>query len=97
MTLSPFAEAEVSLFDGDFDRALASILRTKCDFASGGPGNTGEIGDIFRIPSKLWLAQRGRRLDRHVPGGLLAPHNKKSAGQKKERDKLPLSFFLLGW
>jgi hypothetical protein len=41
---------EPRLFDGDFDRALASILRTKCSFASGDPGNTGEIGDIYRIP-----------------------------------------------
>jgi len=45
------------MFDGDFDRALASILRTKCSFAAGDPGNTGEIGDIYRIPPKLWLVR----------------------------------------
>ena len=55
--LRPFVEAEVAPFGGDFDRALASILRTKCSFASGDPGNTGEIGDIYRIPPKLWLVR----------------------------------------
>ena len=55
--LKPFVEAEAALFDGNFDRALASILRTKCSFASGDPGNTGEIGDIYRIPPKLWLVR----------------------------------------
>jgi hypothetical protein len=52
-----FVEAEAALFDGNFDRALASILRTKCSFASGDPGNTGEIGDIYSIPPKLWLVR----------------------------------------
>jgi hypothetical protein len=52
-----FVEAEAPLFDGDFDQALASILRAKCSFASGDPGNTGEIGDIYRIPPKLWLVR----------------------------------------
>jgi len=37
-TLEPFVEAEASLFNGDLSRALASILRTKCSFATGGPG-----------------------------------------------------------
>ena len=55
--LLPFAEAEATLFDGDLDRALALILRTKCTFASGDPGNTGEIGDIHRIPPNLWLVR----------------------------------------
>ena len=55
--LRPFVEVEAALFDGDFDRALASILRTKCSFASGDPGNTGEIGDIHRIPPNLWLVR----------------------------------------
>ena len=55
--LRPFVEAEAALFNGDFDRALASILRTKCSFASGDPGNTAEIGDIYRIPPKLWLVR----------------------------------------
>jgi len=52
-----FVEAEAALFDGDLDRALASILRTKCSFASGDPSNTGEIGDIHRIPPNLWLVR----------------------------------------
>jgi len=55
--LTPFVEAEVPLFDGDLNQALASILRTKCSFAQGDPGNTGEIGDIYRIPPKLWLVR----------------------------------------
>jgi hypothetical protein len=55
--LKPFVEVEAALFDGDFDRALASILKTKCTFASGDPGNTVEIGDIYRIPPKLWLVR----------------------------------------
>jgi hypothetical protein len=55
--LQPFVEAETPLFDGDFNRALASILRTKCSFATGDPGNTGEIGDIYRIPPNLWLVR----------------------------------------
>jgi hypothetical protein len=55
--LRPFVEAEAPLFDGDFDQALASILRAKCSFASGDPGNTGEIGDIYLTPPKLWLVR----------------------------------------
>jgi hypothetical protein len=55
--LRPFVEAGAELFDGDFDRALASILRAKCSLASGDSGNTGEIGDIYRIPPKLWLVR----------------------------------------
>jgi|SRR5882672_1316966 len=53
----PFVEAEATVFDNNFDRALASILRTKCSLASGDPGNTGEIGDIYQIPPKLWLVR----------------------------------------
>jgi hypothetical protein len=42
--------------------------------AAGAPGNTGEIGDIHRIPPNLWLVRNEvGGLDRHVPGGLLAP------------------------
>jgi hypothetical protein len=55
--LKPFADAEAPRFDGDFGKALASILRTKCRFAEGSPDNTGEIGDIWRIPPKLWLVR----------------------------------------
>jgi hypothetical protein len=32
-------------------------LRTKCAFAQGDPDNTGEIGDIYRIPPNLWLVR----------------------------------------
>jgi hypothetical protein len=55
--LAPFVEPEASLFNGDLSRALASILKTKCTFAQGDPGNTGEIGDIHRIPPNLWLVR----------------------------------------
>jgi len=55
--LAPCAEAEASLFNGDVNRALASILETKCTWAQGDPGNTGEIGDVYTIPPKLWLVR----------------------------------------
>jgi len=57
--LKPFAEAESKLLEGDFDKALGSILRTKCQFAQGSEGNTGEIGDIYKIPPNLWLVRNG--------------------------------------
>jgi len=34
---------------------LGSILRTKLLLAQKDPGNSGEVGDIFTIPPKLWL------------------------------------------
>lgn len=34
-----------------------SILKTRCAFAQGDPGNTGEIGDIYSLPPKLWLVR----------------------------------------
>ncbi len=55
--LEPFVEAQASRFNGDVSRALASILRTKCSFSEGSPDNTGEIGDICRIPPNLWLVR----------------------------------------
>ena len=55
--LKPFVEAELPLFDGDFGKALASILQTKCQLAQDSPDNTGEIGDIWRIPPNLWLVR----------------------------------------
>lgn len=51
--LLPFIQAEAA----EFDRCLASILRTKCYFAQGDLDDTGEIGDIYRIPSNLWLVR----------------------------------------
>jgi hypothetical protein len=65
--LAPFVEAEASLFNEDLSRALASILVTKCSFAQGDPGNSGEIGDIYRIPPNLWLV-------RNEVGGWTAMH-----------------------
>ena len=55
--LKPFVETEEPLFGGDFGKALASILETKCQFAQSSEGNTGEIGDIWRIPPDLWLVR----------------------------------------
>ena len=55
--LHPAVESAASGFDGGLGLAFASILRTKCSFAQGDPGNTGEIGDIYRIPPKLWLVR----------------------------------------
>ena len=55
--LKPFVEAESPLFDGNFGKALASILRTKCQLAQSSPDNTGEVGDIWRIPPNLWLVK----------------------------------------
>jgi len=55
--LKPFAEDDVALHADDFSEALASILRTKCQLAKGDPGNTGEIGDIYTLPPKLWLVR----------------------------------------
>jgi hypothetical protein len=55
--LEPFVETEASLFQGNVSQALASILRTKCRFAQGDPGNTGKIGDIYTIPPNLWLVR----------------------------------------
>ena len=54
--LKPFAEPEPGLNE-DFGRAFSSILRTKCQFAESDPGNTGEIGDIYKLPPKLWLVR----------------------------------------
>ena len=77
--LRPFVEAEAALFNGDFDRALASILRTKCSFASGDPGNIGEIGDIYRIPPKLWLV-------RNEVGGWTAMYPEDYLGAQKQQE-----------
>ncbi len=55
--LEPFVEGEAPAHDGSFGRSLASILATKCRFAKGSPDNTGEVGDIYRIPSNLWLVR----------------------------------------
>jgi len=55
--LTPFVDAEAPAFDGNFSRALASILTTKCRFAQSSPDNTSEVGDIVRIPPNLWLVR----------------------------------------
>jgi hypothetical protein len=54
--LLPFIE-ESPLFNGDVNRAIASMFEAKCRFASGDPGNTGEMGDIHCIPPNLWLVR----------------------------------------
>jgi hypothetical protein len=55
--LKPFVESIASGLDDDFGRGLASILRTKCELAQGDPGNTGEIGDIYKLPPNLCLVR----------------------------------------
>ena len=88
--LTPFVEAEATLFNGDLYRSLASILRTKCSFASGDPGNTGEVGDIYRIPPSC--GSSGTR----STAGLPCTRRTTRSKTKREREKVPLSFFLLG-
>ena len=54
--LKPFFESEWE--DAEkFGLELASTLQTKCTFAEGDPGNTGEIGDIYKLPPNLWLVR----------------------------------------
>jgi hypothetical protein len=55
--LKPFFDSDAEGDAKEFGIALASTLRTKCSFATGDPGNSGEIGDIYRIPPKLWLVR----------------------------------------
>lgn len=55
--LEPYVEAHAGGDAQEFGRSLASILATKCRFAKGSPDNTGEVGDIYRIPSNLWLVR----------------------------------------
>src|SRR5437588_11470118 len=55
--LQPALHLADSAFLEEISQALASILRTKCAFAQGDPGNTGEIGDIYTIPPNLWLVR----------------------------------------
>jgi hypothetical protein len=55
--LRPFAESCVPDCDGDFGKSLASILQAKVSFAQGDPGNTGNIGDIYKLPPNLWLVR----------------------------------------
>jgi hypothetical protein len=80
--LRPFVEAEAPLFDGDFDRALASILRTKCSLASGDPGqHRRDRGYLPDSSEAVARPQRGWRLDCHVPGGLLGPQKQQESGK----------------
>ena len=55
--LEPYVEAHAGGDAQEFGRSLASILATKCRFAQGSLDNTGEVGDIYRIPSNLWLVR----------------------------------------
>jgi hypothetical protein len=51
--LKPFLDADAEGDAKEFGLALGSILRTKCGFATGEPGNSDEVGDIYRIPHLL--------------------------------------------
>ena len=55
--LKPFLDTDTESDAKEFGFALGSTLRTKCSFATGDPGNSGEIGDIYRIPPNLWLVR----------------------------------------
>ncbi len=55
--LKPFLESDAGGDAKEFGLAPASTLRTKGAFAKGDPGNSGEIGDINTIPSKLRLVR----------------------------------------
>ena len=52
--LAPYME-ESSPYGPDAGTKLSSILHTKCQFARPSEGNTGEVGDIWRLPPDLWL------------------------------------------
>ena len=55
--LKPFLDLDPESDAKQLGQALGSMLLTKCTLASGDPGNTGEIGDICRIPPNLWLVR----------------------------------------
>ena len=56
--LLPFVrDAAEEEFGGDLNPAIAAAFRTKCALAERSPDNTGEIGDIYRIPPNLWLVR----------------------------------------
>jgi hypothetical protein len=56
--LEPFAQEQAeTLYNGNIGRAFGSLLSQKIRFATGDPGNTGEIGDICSIPPNLWLVR----------------------------------------
>ena len=57
MDLKPFVESCAPEYEGDFGKALASILKAKCSFAQGDPGNNGQVGDIYKLPPNLWLVR----------------------------------------
>ncbi len=55
--LKPFLDTNGEADGKEFGHALSSTLRTKCGFATGDPGNSGEVGDIYTIPPELWLVR----------------------------------------
>lgn len=56
--LEPFVKSQAeTIYGGSFVSAFSAILSAKIRFASGDPGDTGEVGDIFTIPPKLWLVR----------------------------------------
>jgi hypothetical protein len=69
--LKPFFDDMADGDPGEFGRALASTLRTKCTFASGDPGHRRGRGYLPHPAAALAGAERGWRLDGYVPGGLL--------------------------
>lgn len=50
--LTPYTENGMTVM-----AALAKIIKTKLAYAVGDPGNTGECGDIVKLPPKLWLVR----------------------------------------
>jgi hypothetical protein len=89
--LKPFLDSDADDDAEKFGLALGAVLRTKCRFAQGDPGNTGEIGDIYRIPPNLWLV-------RNEVGGWTAmyPEDYQLRNKKRAGTFGPLSFLLLG-
>src|SRR5579872_6549057 len=56
--LEPFAKSAAdTLYDGNLGSAFGCPFATKTRFAQGDPRNSGEIGDIYTIPPKLWLVR----------------------------------------
>ena len=56
--LEPFAKSAAEmLYDGNLGSAFGCLFATKTRFAQRDPGNSGEVGDIYTIPPKLWLVR----------------------------------------
>ncbi len=78
--LKPFLEPADENDAESFGRALSSTLRTKCAFRRRRSRKLGRGRGYLQTPAESLAGQeRGQRLDRHVPGGLLGA--KKRAGE----------------